>query len=490
MAKENSFDETGDTQHPDIDSGADAINVMRVNPYQLVEEAFEGTGGFKTGTYLVAHHREIFYGKRRQYSHYTNYIRPIVTAMYKACFNEPIVRDTKNDMFDNFELDCTSSGGSLTEFVKLVVKYVRMHSMVLVVVDNKNTDGIELRTELIKNKKHPYCYIKKAYEINSDGTKFDEFGKLLTVMYFDHTEEDENKESVNIYRQWSDKETVLYRENKSAEDCDAFESKYNIIETQPNLLGRLPCFLMYEEILDNPKKLFAEPSRYQLVKVNHTIFNQDSEGRTVERDQGFGILTVPDDPSGEDQDKTIGTNNFLTFPPDSRHPPAMISVDPSLVTALSEKRNSTMESLIAVAEQSGVQGVTKSKDAKSGLAYAFEFFAYESTLRDSSRLAEDTEKKIVSLFNDWTNENIKYEITYPRDFKPNKDAERHKEIKETIEIPGCPKPYQDKMWEEKYMLDYPEDEKGLKELQIWLEENKEPEFENDQDVENNAESES
>lgn len=474
MSNENKFDTSTSQYHPDVDSGSGAIDIMMVNNYQLIEQAFYGTDGFKDGYYLVPHHRELFYNKRRQYSHYANYINPIITAMYKACFGEKIKRDYNNDMYKLFEDDCTSNGTNLTDFVKLCVKYVRLHGMILIVVDNKSQEGFELRKEVIENKKIPHCYIKKAYEINTDGCIFDDYGKLISVMYFDHCEKDENKTTTNFFRYWNNKETILYEEKQ---DCDSekFEKKYKVIDKQKNELGKLPVQLIYEESLDNPKKLFSIPLRYQLAKINHTIFNQDSEGRTVERDQGFGLLTIPTDASGDQKDISIGTNNCIFYPAESKNSPEMIVINPNLLIALAEKRNAVMESLIAIAEQSGVQGITKSKDAKSGLAYAFEFFAYESTLKDSSRLATLTETTIRNFFNEWTNEKVEYEINYPKNFKPNKVSEEQKNINESLELVGIPKSFSDKLWIEKFKIMYPDDDIGLDLLKKELEEQIEPE---------------
>ncbi len=486
MTDENKFDLTSNQRNPNVDSGNNAVDIMTINKYKFIEEAFYGTNGFYDNTYLTPHPREMFYDRRRQYSHYANYVNPIITAMYKAVFGEQIKRDYNNELFELFENDCTSTGVNLTDFVKLCVKYIRMHGMVLIIIDNKNLEGLELRQDLINNKKIPHCYIKKAYEINSDGCTFDEYGRLITVMYFDHHETDENGNTINFYRFWDSIETILYKQNK---DCtsDEFHKKYETIEHSPNLLGKLPCQIIYEEPLDNPKKLFSEPLRYQLAKINHTIFDQDSEGRNVERNQGFGVLTMPVNAQGDQKDIVVGANNFLGYPHDSQHTPEMIGIDPNLILALESKRNSTMESLVAIAEQSGVQGINKSKDAKSGLAYAFEFFAYESTLKDSSRLAINIEMIILDFFNSWTNENIEYEPNYPINFKPNKVSEEQLNINESIELTGCPKPFHDDLWLEKYKLMFPANQEGLDKLKTWLEEQEEPELM--KDIENEEENE-
>ena len=486
------FEDTTQDQ-PNPQSGYSSVDITTVNDYQFIEEAFKGTGGFKDGTYLKNHHREMFYDIRRSQAHYANYVRPVVTAMYKAVFSEKITREVSNERYELFIKDCTSHGVDLTSFVKMCVKYVRLHGMVAIVVDNKKQDEALLKEDAIKRKLNPYCYIKKANEFNTDGITFDSFGNLETIMYFDHSKvEKANGENtlVNYYRYWDSEKSILYKEEKVETDDPTFEEKYTPIDEKTNALGKLPVYIMYEEALNDPTELYADTPRYQLAKINATIFNQDSEGREVERNQGFGILTIPEDGNGsEEKDKTLGTGNYLGYPVDSRNSPEMINVEPDLILALSEKRAKSMESLIEIAEQSGVQGITKSQDAKSGLAYAFEFFAYEATLKESSRIAAKIEKEIRNLFNDWTRENVEYDIDYPTNFKPNKTQEKYTQLTETMESPGITKQFKDKCEIEKYQLMFPEDEEGLEILKKQQME-VEPEFNSDQNIEDDNESES
>ena len=460
MAETVKFDETTQDQ-PNSTSGNVSINVLEVDKYQFIEEAFKGTGGFKSGKYLVPHHREMFYDKRMQLAHYANYTGPVITAMYKAVFSEQIQRDYgSNAVYDLFVDDCTHYGIDLTNFVKLLVKYIRMHGMVLLIVDNKNQEGVELKTEVVDKKTYPYCYMKKAYELNADGTNFDDNGRMIDVMYFDH-QVIEKDAVIKYYRQWTATESILYREKEYSSEAKTFQDKYELVESQPHDFGELPCYIFYEEPLDNPKTLFADTPRFQLAKINYTIFNQDSEGREVERNQGFGILTVPEDGSQEEQDKTIGTNNYLAYPHDSQRSPEMINVEPALIKELADKRQRNMEALISIAEQSGVQGINKSKDAKSGLAYAFEFFAYESTLKESSRLATEVEKKIREFFNKWTSENVEYDVKYPTNFKPNQTQEKYTQLIEVTENPSFTQQTKDKCEIEIYQILFPDDEEGL-----------------------------
>jgi len=489
MADEYKFDLDNSLQNaPNTDSGLSAINPNTVNEFQLIEQAFYVTDGFKDGKYIIPHGRESFYNSRRQFSCYTNYFKSIIRAMYEPCFAEEIVREHNNDLFEVFEKNCGGENIPLTKFVKVVSKYVKMHDVCFVIMDNKNQESFVSRAEAVQNKAAPFCYIKKAYEVNLDGTHFDDFGKLLSIMFFDHSEKNSAGRNINFYRQWDSEKSSLYKQKEDTESAETFNEKYTLESETYHNLGEIPVLVVYEEVPDSPKNLLPEPSKLSLAKLNLVIFNQDSEKREVARNQGFSILTVPEN-DGENRDLGIGVNNYIGYPPDSSNKPDFISGDPDLLRALSELRQETMESLIAVAEQSGVQGITKSKDAKSGLAYAFEFFAYESTLQASSKIAEEIETGIIRLFNLWTNEKVEYEIHYPTNFKPNKTAEIHDIYNQTLELMEVPKVFKDKIWIEKFKLLFPDDDEGLAALEKQLEETVEPELPVDkEEIDNGDES--
>lgn len=475
MADENKFDTSGSKQ-PNTDSGNAAIDIGMIDQFVLLEQAFNGTDGFKNGRYLIPHHRELFYDRRRQYSPYVNYFKTIVEAMYEPVFTKDFMRDHKNEIFAKFEKNTGGVQVSLTKFIKLCLKYVRLHSTVFIVVDNRK-QTTESQEEALKNDDYPYAYIKKAYELNMDGVAFDNRGKLLSIMFFDHSETTCNSnDSVDFYRYWDFNKTILYKQDKNFKDSSCedfskgtknFSKKYTLAEEFSHNLGEIPIFIAYEELPDTPINIIPEPNRYDLMRVNHTIFNQDSEGRNLERDQGFSIFIKPENP-GEENDINIGTNNYIGFPPDSRHAPGFVSPDSKILQALLEKRMSMQEALIAIADQSGVQGITKSKNAKSGLAYAFEFFAYESTLITSAKIAAEIELNIVRLFNLWTNEKVEYSIDYPKSFKPNQTAELFTTQNEVLDLMDVPKVFKDKVWLEKFKLMYPDDIKGLAELEKQL----------------------
>jgi hypothetical protein len=500
MAKENEFDTTTTLEQPNQNSGNSGIDINTINDYELIEQAYEGTAGFKTGKYLVPHHREMFYDTRRQYSSYVNYIKKIIDAMYKPIFNEPFLRDFGNNIiFTKFEKNTTGNKVNMNKFVQLCMKYVRMHSVVFVVVDNHKQTKVS-QEEALKNGEIPYAYIKKSYELNLDGTSFSPKGELLSIMFYDHCITKKNSsgvnDKINFFRFWDSKKTILYEENPEYEstfDCCnytldpvEFNKKYTAVDTVFHNLGEIPVYIAYEELPDKPQNILPVPSRYGIMKMNHTIFNQDSERRNLERDQGFSLLVIPEEDS-ETNDVNVGTNNYIGFPPESRHKPDFVSPDPNILKQLLEERKNSQESLIELADQSGVQGITKSKDAKSGIALAFEFFAHDNTLQESSKIATEIELNIVRLFNLWTNEKVKYEPNYPKNFKPNKVLEIHQLQNDILELATeLPKAFRDKLFIEKFKLMYPDDKEGLEKLKKQLESMDDVELNQDRN-ENNEE---
>ena len=62
-----------------------------MNNYQLLRDAYFGSGGFASGAYLTKHKRESEedYRFRRQNAYYLNYFAPIVNALVDPIFKHP-----------------------------------------------------------------------------------------------------------------------------------------------------------------------------------------------------------------------------------------------------------------------------------------------------------------------------------------------------------------------------------------------------------------
>lgn len=396
---------TSSTQDPNVSQTANYTSVASVNIYQFMTEAYSGTGGFRTGSYLVSHDREMSYDSRRDMCFYRNFLRPILRAMIEPCFTEDcprVVKDlngnVQDDMlFNHFIEDCNNSGTPLQSFSQEVLEYARLHGGVFVVMDNfSEQPSTELQAK--ENRIFPYVYIKNQQQVK--GWKIDEFKKLESIIFYDHDDEKGN----HIYRQWTKEFSVLVKETK--------ENVYEQVEQQKfHNLGVVPVISVYStKTLDN--SILTDPPLFDLAKINFTIFNKDSEIRSLERNQGFSVFYLQSDQTGN---LTLGSKNVLYLPVGTTIVPGFASPDSAILAGLQDSNTKLREDLFRIAEQSGVIGV----QSASGVAIQWSFFAHESVLKKTSYIATNFELACAELFQLYTNQEFIYEVKYPEDFQPN-----------------------------------------------------------------------
>jgi hypothetical protein len=384
-------------------------SVNKENIYCFMDNAFDGTGGFRSGTYLVPHSREMFYEKRKDLAFYKNFVRPIIDAMVVPVFNRPVSRKSNNDLFNEFLDNCDGLGTSLQSFAEDTLTLVRLHGVAFVVVENypASEQPADLNTA-VEQRVYPYVYTMKASQFVS--AQLSRTGAILSITFVHDkikiTTDGKEKE-VDAYIRFSQMTTeILYKE----------KDEMKVYETYEHNLGEVPVFPIYSTKRKNRKNLLIEPPLFDLAKINHAIFNKDSEIREIERSQGFSIFYVQTDSGGN---LTVGTNNVILLPKDTNIAPGFASPDSSIQTNLVNYQKELRDDLFRIAEQHGVTGV----QAKSGVAIQWDFYAHESVLKKTSSLALSTEQYIAYLFGLYIQQEITYEVTYPTTFQPNDKTE-------------------------------------------------------------------
>ena len=398
---------------PSSSSGNISVDINSIDEYCFIEQAYDGSGGFKNGTYLIPHKREAFYSARVQFSHYTNFVNPIVRAMIEPVFTSEVNREYEdNKLFEMFIEDVNYNNLPLQSFTETVDKFCRLHSVTFVVMDYILPEDTELTENyLIENDIHPYVYLRKASEV--DGYTLDFFGRLETIIFIDELKEyktDNGSKKVQTYIRWSKDrwERVIKKKDK-----------YLVVETRELNLGAIPVAPIFENYRENTKVLLTRSKFYSLTKINHSIYNQDSERRELQRNQAFSILCIQED-KNDAAGKSIGTTNYLQVNPEVSNMPEFISPDTNILSELQSQRDSNVKDLFTLSDQLGVIGITK--QAKSGIALSYEFSAYESTLQKTAEIAIRIESEIVRLFQLYTDTNFTYEADYNTEYAVGKDV--------------------------------------------------------------------
>lgn len=189
MSPEKGFDTVPADRN--ISQMSTSVDMAAINVYQLMDEAYYGTGGFRDGRYLIPFARESNYNARRQLAHYKNYVKPIVRAMTEPCFTEIAPRKVTDEagnpvenMFTAFIDDCDASETHLQDFSHQALVICRRHGVCFTVMDNfESTAQPATVSEALQSRIFPYIYIKKANEVEAYST--DAFGNLTEIIFTD-----------------------------------------------------------------------------------------------------------------------------------------------------------------------------------------------------------------------------------------------------------------------------------------------------------------
>jgi hypothetical protein len=227
--------------------------------------------------------------------------------------------------------------------------------------------------------------------------RFDERGRLVEFGYKSTVKDSEDKARVRYYL-WTEAEWRVLDENKQA------------LRQGAHALKRLPVVQWFGRSND-PMEVLPSPEFLSVAQTNYHVYQLCSWHTQILQNQTFNILTMPD--SGETE-ITISTNNVLTYPPESQHPPAFIAPDAAPAQVLTEQIDRLIREMYRM---SGIDSVIGVQTAKSGVARQWDFERTNQRLVDFAIQCEEAEKAIVALYEAWTGESIGYACEYPRDFK-------------------------------------------------------------------------
>ena len=428
MSRESEFD-INPSADRNIAQANSMVNMAAINVYQLMDEAYHGTGGFRDGRYLIPFARESNYNARRQLAHYKNYTKPIVRAMVEPVFSEIAPRSVKDEagndvenLFRAFIDDCDASETYLQDYTHKAVNVCRRHGVVFTVMDNfDSTAQPATVSEALTSRIYPYIYMKKANEVESYST--DQFGNLTEICFTDATVKVNGVEQ-RRWRRWDQQDSVLL--SKSSDGKNSWVE----ISRATHGLGVVPVLMSFSESREETQQILPDPPLYDLARLNAVIYNQSAEIRDQERSQAFSIFYMQGAPAG---DLAIGPTNFINIPDGATISPGYASPNFAIIQGLVQNQEQIRKDLFTIAEQAGVVGVQSSE---SGIAKAFDFFAHEETLKTTSRIATTLEEGISELFKKYTKEDFVYVVIYPMDFAPmglDRDVDR---IDKVLKMPN------------------------------------------------------
>lgn len=373
----------------------------RNDEYELLHDAYYGTGMFAAGGALQKHPREDTknYNFRQQLSYFLNHTAPIINACVDPIFKDTISRNyNEGELFETFLKDVDRLGTTLQEFMRYNATQAKMYGVMYVLVDNVSEIG-ETVADQVNNRQLPYLVAiepKSVYKwLVNDIGELDLFTYTTTVF------DDEGKAKTQ-YHEWTRTSWTVRNEEQK------------VIATGEHKLGKVPIVQWFGRS-SRKIDILPPPEYLAIARTNHQVYHLCSLLTQILNMQTFSTLTLPDNGQGVD-DITLGTNNVLMYPAESSHAPAFIAPDRGPAEIIMAVIKMLVDDMYRL---SGINSVIGVQEAKSGVAKQWDFERTNQRLADFSVQCESAEKDIIELFELWTNMNVDYKCDYPREFKIN-----------------------------------------------------------------------
>jgi hypothetical protein len=392
-------------------------NVMITdNSYQLLYDAYTGSGGFVDGSYLFRHKREDDedFLKRKRMARYSNFVKVIVNALTNPIFKKTIVRDFEsNKMMEDFMDDVDGKGTPINIFIKRAAKWARVYNRIFIVEDNYTAEQmVGNKEDAMQNRQFPYLYIVRPDQV-VDYT-CDKSGRFLMFSYKVRAKMSKNDLKANSsYEEWT-----WTPETWSCKTDD------KLVSEGENSIGIVPVVALSasDEQEDNPLPV---PDMLHIARANRDIYNRDSEKREILRNQCFPVLVYPMTPqmaaqarqrdeNGNEIGLNIGTNNMMNVDASASAMPEFIAPPMEPVNVLQQEIKDIIDDMF---RQAGLTSVLAIQTKQSGVAKQWDFEETTNILADMAENCEMAETGIFHLFEAWTKTEVKdLKVKYPRNF--------------------------------------------------------------------------
>ena len=375
------------------------------NEKRLVRNAFYGSEGFADGSYLMKYDRETAenYATRRNLAYYFNYTKPMVEGAVDPVFREYPTRTTgvKDARWDAFLLDVDGMGTAIDDFMADAALDAKLDGSVFIVVDNSKNSAETLQDSL-EERQFPYLYTLNQDEVVN--YVVDKKGKLILFVYRQQYDVVEDGKRKTITEQWTWTVDKWKCEREGVE------------EEGVNEIGEIPVVPLVGAKVEKWKRNPLKPQSdfLQIAKTNRAIYNACSELRQRNRSQAFSMLTYPipeDENPANYKGLVTGSSNALLYKGGT--PPAWITPDQAPSDMLKNEIDMLVEGIYRMAERASVTGV---QQQTSGIAKEWDNLARIQSISSFSKVCQDAEHKIASIFGAYIGKDLDATITYSQDF--------------------------------------------------------------------------
>jgi len=368
--------------------------------YKLLNDCYEGGGGFLTGEYLEKHPRENEekFKMRKNMAYFLNYTKPCVDAHVTPIFKKLANREWSgigSPAWETFKDDVDLAGNDIESLMKKAADVAKLCGCSFIIMDRNKEAEVEGTLASVSHDRSQLPYAFVVDPLNVKEIKTDRFGHITLFSYY---EQDEENENVRLLRTLTKDGWKLEGiGNSDRNDGDSWE------------LGMVPVVPLASKDF-NPMRPFVLSDFTSIAYTNKMIYNLCSQLTEILTDQTFSVLVFP---TNEESELVIGTNNAIGIPPESSHMPTFIAPDAAPAKTLQDTIASLQQEIYRMA---GVVNITGVRSQQSGVAKAWDFEQTNQVLADFADRIENAELKVAELFKKWMNVEFDYTVNYPSDY--------------------------------------------------------------------------
>jgi hypothetical protein len=259
--------------HPDY--------AQNVDHWQLMIDAFEGTGGFADGEYLWPYRNELpeDYGKRQKMARYHNYVETIIDLYCQHVFTSEPERTTDNPELGEWWDDVDGHGTPMSDFLRRTVALSLAAGHTGILMDSTTEEPVGPAKADQRARPFLTRYLATSitdWRLNDTEITGIKLREAVPSTTLDEIQPD-GDEALR-YLLWD------------AEGWARFDNKGILLEGGMPGLGLVP----FEVLRPKPSILrpFMGRSLFSNPKIIQALFNRMSEEDEVLRNQAFSLLTV------------------------------------------------------------------------------------------------------------------------------------------------------------------------------------------------------
>lgn len=379
-------------------------------------DAFEGRGGFLSGSYLWAYPREDegAFKERQRWARYHNYLEALVDLYVRHVYTQGVKRTSTNDELNAWTEDVDGAGTSLTEFLKQFASMALVCGHAGVLIDK--TDDEPLGITKADEQARVVATVFAAPSIKDwryahntlAAVKLIEAAKATDLLDVQDPKDTEPKFQ---YLLWD--RTGWARFNTDGE----------MIASGTPDLGRVPLITLRQKA-SQTSRMLGRPlvSNANIIRA---LYNRASEEDEVLRNQAFSVLTLElDKEANIDEAKTalgttIGTAKALV----AKGKISYETPDQAVPTTIRENIAYLVQELYRAAH---VRFNRDSLSAQSGESIRLQYTELNEMLQGFARALAQAELEIARAWFAWTEttperaqaafDAAKYTAEYPDEF--------------------------------------------------------------------------